>query len=92
MKLIDAEDLIERAYHNKFDSRESIIQMIKNAPIIHDRTKCGEVNILMADKNYSQGCASDFVSILVANGYEVNIKRSGDVINIEYYKPCIEFF
>lgn len=36
MRLIDADELIEHAWRDKLDSRELIVQMIKNAPTIKE--------------------------------------------------------
>lgn len=34
MRLIDADELIERAWREKLDSRELIVQMIESAPTV----------------------------------------------------------
>lgn len=86
MRPIDADELLEHAWRDKLDSRELIANMIETAPTIYDREKCGEANIITGDRSYSEGCVSDFVSILLANGYEVNIKRNCNKFNIEYYR------
>ena len=86
MRLIDADELLEHVWRDKLDSRELIANMIESAPTVYDREKCGEANIIMGDRSYSEGCVSDFVSILIANGYEVNIKRNRNKFNIEYYR------
>ena len=36
MRLIDADELIERAWRERLDTRECIVQMIKNAPTIKE--------------------------------------------------------
>lgn len=36
MRLIDADELIERAWRDKLDSRELIVQMIETAPTIKE--------------------------------------------------------
>jgi hypothetical protein len=36
MRLIDADELIEHAWRDKLDSRESIVQMIATAPTIKE--------------------------------------------------------
>ena len=36
MRLVDADELIERAYRERLDSRELIAQMIESAPTITD--------------------------------------------------------
>ena len=36
MRLIDADELMEHAMRDKLDSRELILQMIKNAPTINE--------------------------------------------------------
>ena len=36
MRLIDADELIERAWREKLDSRELIVQMIESAPTVVD--------------------------------------------------------
>lgn len=92
MRLIDADELLEHAWRDKLDSRELIANMIESAPTIYDREKCGEANIMMGDRNYNEGCVSDFVSILLGSGYEVNIKRNGNKFNIEYYRQHMSKF
>jgi len=92
MRLIDANELLEHAWRDKLDSRELIANMIESAPTVYNREKCGEANIIMGDRSYSEGCVSDFVSILLANGYEVNIKRNCNKFNIEYYKQHESMF
>lgn len=94
MRLIDANELLEHVWRDKLNSRELIAKMIDDAPTIYDREKCGEASIIMGNRSYSEGCISDFVSILLANGYEVNIKRNCNKFNIEYYRqhePMLEF-
>lgn len=94
MRLIDANELLEHAWRDKLDSGELIANMIESAPTVYDREKCGEANIIAGDRNYNEGCVSDFVSILLANGYEVNIKRNCNKFDIEYYRqhePVFEF-
>ena len=86
MRLIDANELLEHAWRDKLDSRELIANMIESAPTVYDREKCGEASIIMGNRSYNEGCVSDFVSILLANGYEVNIKRNSNKFNIEYYR------
>ena len=39
MRLIDADELMEHAARDKLDSRELIMQMIENAPTVHDNEK-----------------------------------------------------
>jgi endonuclease V-like protein UPF0215 family len=36
MRLVDADELIEHAWRDKLDSRESIVQMIATAPTIKE--------------------------------------------------------
>lgn len=47
--------------------------------------KCGEVTIKSFGRNYAESNVSDFVSILIANGYKVVIERPvQDFYRIEY--------
>lgn len=39
MRLIDADELMEHAARDKLDTRELIMQMIENAPTVHDNEK-----------------------------------------------------
>lgn len=48
MRLIDADELIEKASREKLDTRELIMQMIENAPTVVDKEK----------ENLSRECSS----------------------------------
>ena len=49
--------------------------------------KVGEVTLKSIGRNYNESNVCDFVSILIANGYEVHIRRPTiDFYKISYYK------
>lgn len=49
--------------------------------------KVGEVTLKSIGRNYNESNVCDFVSILIANGYEVHIRRpTMDFYKISYYK------
>lgn len=52
-----------------------------------DKIKIGEAIIKSCGRSYNECNVCDFVSILIANGYEVRIKRpSQDNYHVEYYR------
>lgn len=52
-----------------------------------EKEKVGEVTLKSIGRNYNESNVCDFVSILIANGYEVHIRRpTMDFYKISYYK------
>lgn len=52
-----------------------------------EKEKVGEVTLKSIGRNYNESNVCDFVSILIANGYEVHICRpTMDFYKISYYK------
>lgn len=52
-----------------------------------EKEKVGEVTLKSIGRNYNESNVCDFVSILIANGYEVHIRRpTVDFYKISYYK------
>ena len=52
-----------------------------------EKEKVGEVTLTSSGRNYNESNVCDFVSILIANGYEVHIRRpTMDFYKISYYK------
>lgn len=87
MVLIDRDEVMKHVWKDNVSTRELVARLIKAAPIIYNGNKCGEAVLGGANNPYSQGNVSDFVSILLANNYDVNISKCGTVFKIEYYKP-----
>lgn len=52
-----------------------------------EKEKVGEVTLQSIGRNYNESNVCDFVSILIANGYEVHIRRpTKDFYKISYYR------
>ena len=74
---------------NKTASKEDVMpQEFYKADINDEETeKVGEATLKSIGRNYNESNVCDFVSILIANGYEVHICRpTMDFYKISYYK------
>jgi hypothetical protein len=49
MRLIDADELMEHVGRDKLDSREAIMEMVKNAPTIEPRPRGKWIDAIVAD-------------------------------------------
>ena len=74
---------------SKTTSKEDIMPQEFHKADINDeeKEKVGEVTLKSIGRNYNESNVCDFVSILIANGYEVHIRRpTMDFYKISYYK------
>ena len=72
---------------NKMTIKIDDKKTIKSDEILYVIEECGEATIKSCGRHYNECNVSDFVSILIANGYEVLISRpSEDCYNVKYYK------
>jgi len=74
---------------SKTTSKEDVIPQEFYKADIYDeeKEKVGEVTLKSIGRNYNESNVCDFVSILIANGYEVHIRRpTMDFYKISYYK------
>lgn len=75
---------------NKSETAENLTNKEDKMPLDtnnEEKEKVGEVTLKSIGRNYNESNVCDFVSILIANGYEVHIRRpTMDFYKISYYK------